>query len=387
MGDPNTDTTFLPTVAEGTWQDLPLEILPDHKTLPLLVLRAAGTGMPLRLQLHEADPNAGKSSTQFWIERALIQAQQLDNTQRYRVRLALRKWTARTLDLEFPVGTSDIEGFLDGRSFDIREASADAEGNRLIRLSLPAWQEGVPALLELRYRLPVASGEGIAGWVKRWYAPRPRRPVAVGVVRWQVGVPMRSVPLSFGATSFEERWSVRNGLPNPVAARGTSELDQWITAGIEPDVGNDPGWELDELSITARQGNFEPLRVVVVPHTAWLLVVSFVVLMVGFLLSRCARRTVGLILTLFAAVGVVLGFSWPQPTGHVLSAGIPGVGLLMLILAVQRVIVWRYRRRLARLPGFTQAVGSSMIRSGSKRPIVREASTIDSPVEQPWANG
>jgi hypothetical protein len=385
--DPNTESTFLPSVMDDGWQDLPLEVLPDRKTLPLLVLRSSGASVPLRLQLSSVDPAAGKATTNIWIDRALVQGQQFDNMQRYRTRIALRKWLTRSLDLELPAGTSDLEGFLDGRPFEIREAVTETDRGRVIRVPLPAGQEGVAALIELRYRVPVARGDGTSPWSVRWYAPRPRGPAAIGVVRWAVALPPRSVALSLGGASFEERWSMRNGLPMPVAARNTSELDQWITAGIEPDERKEANWDFGEPGITARQGNWDPLRVVVVPHTALLLFASLLVLACGLGLARCPQRTVGVILALLAALGVGVGFTWPQLTGQILAAGIPGFVLLLTVLGVQRFVMWRYHRKLARLPGFRQDVGSSMVRSSSKRPVTREASTIDSPIEEPWATG
>ena len=134
---------------------------------------------------------------------------------------------------------------------------------------------------------------------------------------------------------------MRNGLPMPVAARSTGELDQWIASGIEPEEGNEHGWDFGEPGITARQGNWDALRVIVVPQTALILVVSLLVLAVGLGLSRCVQRTVGVILALLAALGVVIGFTWTQLTGQLLSAGIPGILVLLTILGIQRFVVWR----------------------------------------------
>ena len=135
---------------------------------------SAGTAVPLHVQLNPVDPSVGKSATNVWIDRVLIQGQQLDNMQRYRTQLALRKWTTRSLELELPAGTSDIEAFLDGRPDEIREAVAENERTRIIRVQLPVWQEGVGALIELRYRVPLARVDGISAWTTRWFAPRPR---------------------------------------------------------------------------------------------------------------------------------------------------------------------------------------------------------------------
>jgi hypothetical protein len=365
---------FVPALASGPWQELPMELLPAGASL--LVVRGSGQDLSLTVSLHDAE-NTGPALPQAWIDRALIQAQAADGAQRYRARFHLTRWQARSLDLELPATAADIELLINGLRAP-REASADGDSGRILRVPLPAWRERQKLLVDLRYSLPGGS-EGAVGALARWQPPRPHGRYVVRAVRWQIALPSQAIPLSIGDAVVEEMWTVRNAHVQLVPAYGTNELDQWIASGQEPVAGESGGWEMKSAGLTARQAGLTPMRLVVVQRTAWYASISLIVLATGLLLSRLPQRAVGAILALLVPAVVIVGFIWPQPTGQALMAAQPGLAILACIIILQRFLHWRYRRQLARLPGFSRIQAESALsRSNGKRPS-RETSTIDVP--------
>ena len=262
-----------------------------------------------------------------------------------------------------------------------RTGSPDANPVRNYQLVLPAWRDRVLAIVEIKYQLSDNRNDGIGKLVTVWQPPRLPSQVALSTVRWQIAVPANSVPLSLGGGIFEEaRWTVRSGIAQPLPAYTTLDLETWITSGREPDGSEtSAGWEMANAGITARQNSLMPMRTAAVPRPAFIATVSLFVLAAGLLLARLPRRAVGVLLSLLTAGAVVTGFIWPQPSGQILSAAQPGLVLLALILSMQRLLQWRYRRRLTRMPGFARAhAESALARSNGKR-VTRETSTVDSP--------
>jgi len=379
----------LPTAETDAWQELPVEVVPDESALPLLVLRASGMNLPLNLTLR--DPEAsGPLLPAIWIDRALIQAQFGDVGQQYRARFHLSKWQSRGLDLELPAGAADIELRANGQRQDVRDALATTASGITVHIPLTAWREQQHQIVELDYRLPGINGESLDGWISRWQPPRPRGRVAIGAVRWQVAIAQRSAPLSVGDAEFEERWAFRNGLVHPVPAYSTAELEKWLLQNQEPEESKTPrlfkwnaasNWEMSDAGVTALQSGLGTLRIVAIPRMLWLFAVSLLVLLGGLLLSRVPRRSAGVLVAGISAAVLVAGVIWPQPTGQALAAAIPGLLIVVLVLVLQRFLHWRYRRRLARMPGFTRVhMGSSLVRVNGKT-STREAQRAESPAE------
>ena len=369
---------LLPALDSGPWQEMPITLVPGETSFPLLTLRGTGINLPLSLILRDAEAS-GPSMPLVWIDRILIQAQTGDAGQKYRARFHLKKWLARTLEFELPAGAVDAEVRINGLHAELRDAPSEGEVGRVLRVALPIGRDLPRLLIEVGYTLPVTSAEN--AWIQRYLPPRPRGRVAVAAVRWQVATPARSVPLSIGDAVFEERWTVRNGFFRPIAAHATGDLDKWISTGQEPD-GSEvrAGWEMADTGVTAHQPSLAPLRIVAVPWILWQLAVSLSALVVGLILSRMPKRTVGVLLALMTAGMVMLGLLWPQPIGQVLAAAQPGLAILAIVLGLQRFFQWRYRRHLARMPGFTRIhAESALSRSNGIRPS-REMSAINPPV-------
>ena len=379
-------SSMLTPTAEGTaWEERPPEVLANESSLPLLVLQTSGTNVPLALRM--TDPGVDRESvtgypalTSIWIDRTLIQAQTSGAFQQYRARFHLSKWSARTFDVELPAGSIDVEMSFNGKRVDSRDVRLEGDASRTTRMALPAWRDRLQALVEIRYQLPSGRSEGASDLVAVWHPPSLSARVAIAAVRWQVAIPSNSVPLALGASTFEERWALRNGMAQPLAAHSTADLEKWIASGREPDGSETAsGWEMADTGVTARQNRLAPLRVAVVPRPVFFAVVSLLVLAVGLLLSRLPKRAVGVLLSLIASGAVVVGVMWPQPSGQILAASQPGLALLALILGMQRFLQWRYRRRLARMPGFARLRAESALAHSNGKREARQTSTVDSP--------
>ncbi|MCE9531703.1 MAG: hypothetical protein K8T89_11360 [Planctomycetes bacterium] len=373
LRDREATSHWLPTLDAGPWQVLPIEILPAETTL--LGLRGTGLNLPLSILMTDAEMTS-HTMPLIWIDRTLIQAQADDVNQKYRARFHVAKWKARYLDLELPTGAAEIELRINGIRTDALGGQTEGEAGRTIRVPLPLAKDRQPLMIEVKYATTIEGGH----WITRWKPPRPLGRVALAGVRWQVAVPMRNIPLSMGDAVFEERWNVRNGFALPVATYSTADLDKWILNGLEPD-GREAsaGWELSDAGVSARQHNLETLRFVSMPRNLWLASVSLLVLIVGLLLSRLAKQTAGLLIALIGIAAVVVGLLWPQPAGQTLAAAQPGLAILALVLGMQRYLQWRYRRRLARMPGFTRIHAESAVARSNGKRVIRETSTVDSP--------
>lgn len=382
--DSQATRSFLPEADGTVWEVRPPELLAREQSLPLLVLHAAGSNLPLALRLIEAASPMGFDSTAtltaVWIDRTLIQAQISGAYQQYRVRFHLSKWSARVLEVELPAGAIDAEASINGIRIETRTGRPNADAARNLQLVLPAWRERMLAIVEIKYQLADSRNDGPGRLVTVWQPPRLPSQVALSTVRWQIAVPANSVALSLGGSAFEERWTVRGGIAQPLPAYTSPDLENWITSGREPDGSETPaGWEMENAGIIARQNSLMPMRTAAVPRPAFIATVSLIVLAMGLLMARLPRRAVGVLLTLLTAGAVVVGFIWPQPSGQVLSAAQPGLVLLALVLCVQRFSQWRYRRRLTRMPGFARVHAESAVARSNGNRVPRETSTVDSP--------
>jgi hypothetical protein len=271
-----------------------------------------------------------------------------------------------------PAGASEIEVFLGGKRVEWLEA------NRVIQIPLPfATDESL--MLEVRYQSPVP-----VSWLWKLTPPRFRGTVSSGAIRWQVALPPRIAPLCLSeGVLFEERWTLRNGLPTAVAGRTTAELENWLTTGAEVKVSEAPRWEMGEGTLTFRQSELDGVRFAAPPRLPWLIAVSLAVLLVAMFLSRLNRGEIWLVIACAGMVGLLLFFFWPQMIRHTVAASVPGILVAVVVSLLQRYLQSRYRWRLAHMPAFRRTISeSSLVRSSSQRPLnplIREPSTIDSP--------
>ena len=377
--DPSSRLTSVPSKPQGNWQERPLEMVAEERMLPLSVLSSFERFAPLSLEWQaETEGNSIRLPVQAWGDRLLMQVQVMDGLQRYRLRVPLRKWTGRQIELDLPTQVNEVEVFLNGKHVEWTEAPRPGDPSKGMVIPLTQYT-GEPLLLEVRYQIPTTGN-----WLWRLTPPRFRGNVSLGSIRWQASIPPRLTPLCLSeSTIFEERWTLQNGLPVAVAARRTTELEAWLVSGIETPP-SELSWEMNEGGLTFRQASLESVRLLGVPRLMWLISISAMVLLGGLLLSRLSRGLVWLLAAMLGMGGLVLFFLWPQLIRQALAASLPGVGVVFFVVMVQRYLQWRYRWRLANMPNFRRPVPeSSLVRSGSSpRPAIalnRDPSTIDNP--------
>ena len=369
---------LVPVVDGLQWEQQPPDLVSNEQSLPLLVIHSSAPSAPLTLRMIEPVNTLGRdvgmgATVTVWIERALIQAHTSGTFQHYRARFFLSRWSARSFDVALPAGAINADVLLNGVSVSLRENNANSDSLRGLSVVLPVWRPQTQALMEVSYHLASGRQGGFNGVITEWQPPRLPDGTAVSLVRWQVSLPDNSVPISLDGSASEERWALRNFIAQPVAAHSSAELEKWLYSGQTPD-GDESA-----TSLTCRQGGLTPLRIAALPRPIFIVAVSLLVLALGLLLARLPKRAVGVLLALSTTGVIIAGLLWPQPFGQVLSASQPGLALLALILGLQHGLLWRYRRRLTRMPGFARIrVESAIARSNGKQ-IPRETATIDTP--------
>ncbi len=337
---------------DGPWRELPPEPSPDRDSLPWLTLASNGQSVPLTLELSEP---ADGTTPAAEVERALIQAWQADDgAVAVRGRFQLRRWSPAGVDVELPSGVvPDVT--VDGKRADPALANAGEPGGpRLVRVPVPEPRAGRSVLLDVRYALPPLR-PSLLGEIA---VVPPRLPGAAfrSPTRWQVVIPHDSVPIYLGRELQPDvRWGWRRGMPAPLAAASTEELDHWVADGTDPDADGEPtasGPSGDAL--TARQPVPGPVRVYRFGRVKFAAVCSLAVLALGLAASRLRPGLVGPVLGLAGVAAAILAAGWPQPAAQAAAAALPGVVGLAAVLAGLAALRWYYRRRVAYLPGFTR---------------------------------
>jgi hypothetical protein len=201
--------------------------------------------------------------------------------------------------------------------------------------------------------------------------------VVLGKVLWQVTLPSGTMAVSArGDAVTQQRLVWRNWLPTVEPSLTTAELEQWITGHEASDAGG-------EASLVSSGAMLEPLRVFRVARAAWFLSCSGVVLLLGLILYAWPPRAAGWLVFagLALALLVVVSWMWTELLPAVLYGALPGIVLLVIVLALQWMVHQRYRRQLVFMPGFTRVKsGSSLLRAGSSnRPRESSSSTTDAP--------
>lgn len=352
--------------SEGPWRELPPEPIADRDALPWLTLAGTGTDLPLTLELADAD---GLLPT-ITVDRALMQAWvDADGKVGVRGRFLLRRWSS-SLEVELPAGVTP-EFSVDGKKVD--PLAATPAGT--VRFTLPEPKPGgAGLLLDVRYLLPAAhTGFG------ELTLPPPRLPGAAyrTPVRWQVALPLDVVALSFDRSLQSDLgWEWRSGTRAPTASATTAELEQWLTAGAEPDATSDRTFATGADALTARQHTVAEVRLQSVPRALWVVACSLGVLLAGLAVSRVRSVLLGPVLGLVGLAAVITAMAWPQPSAQAAGAALPGVAALVLVLAAAAALRWYHRRRITHLPGFTRGLPEPPSQpSGSVAVVIDEPSS------------
>ncbi|QVL30565.1 hypothetical protein KIH39_17115 [Telmatocola sphagniphila] len=346
------------------WEAAPYEIVPERENLPIKVLRSVAPGADLSFELV---PRQGSGiQTRVWIDRIFAQSQMPDRQQRNRVRFLVRRWLTRTIDFQLPSDASDLEILLNGKSFEVTPPANDP--NR-VQIEMPAWKPDRSAVIEFRYNRP-----GRVLGLADWQLPIPLGRVSVGPCRWQIALPGRALPMAWSEAIFEESWSLRPGLPFPVAARGLQELERWFTSGEEPTEA--AGWQLDEAGITARQNTLDDLQVLLLPRYGTLMILSGLAVVICYSILK-AKMLIRWIISLLLIAGILTIYLWNgQWLPILLACALPGIIGFLLIFGYVQYHLMRYHRIRNKLPGFQSHitfVESAPSKNGSARNTTKSA--------------
>lgn len=367
-------------VPAGNWAEQNIEVVPGQPRLPVLVLHSSKVDLPLQVVLGE------RSGLFALVDRSLVQVEIGSNgKQTYRVRYRLPRLEGRSLDFELldPAPTIELQASLDGKRIDYDSLQTeDAKmKNRIVRLRLPPSTPGASALLELVYHL---DSHGLRGTPLTTPLAAPKLLGEPGPVptRWSVVAPPSYVVLGPEMGPTPRSWSRRGWLLAPRVAVPPAELERWLLDADPP-----AGEPAVAPSLVLWHDASSPVRLIHLPQQVWLLVCSLGLVLVGLLLARLVLNKdggpsslrVGLVLSGFAAVLVVAGLYVPNLLGQLAYGCQPGVLVLVVLVAIQRLLHERYRRQIVFLPSFTRASrkGSSLHRP-EPRPH-GQPSTIDAP--------
>jgi hypothetical protein len=369
------DAGLLPQVIEGPldepmWRNLGTEIVSGRDSLPLRVYQSEDFEAPLRIRLEEGPPLVAG----VIVDKVLLQIHvQEDGSEHYRARFRLSKLQVDHLDIRFPAAISGLflDVVLDDKKVPWRLVGGDG---RVVRLSLEPSLYRQSALLEIVYQLPRSQPESEALWQTMLHPPELLGNVSLGTIRWQIQMPSKWVPVLLDSdATAEQRWGWRGWLPAPEAATSAADLETWLTDKASDSKGLP--------SLVCERASLEPLRVLRVPQSIWLLIGSGVLLVIGLGLNFAplpAPLYWSAVLLLGAAM-VAGGVVWPAILPAVLYACLPGLAVLFVVVGVQWLVRQRYRRQLLFLPGFARAPSGSSLSRGSGVSRTRDPSTVDAP--------
>ena len=376
------DPSKQPSLAGGSWTELPTEIVPERDSLPMLVARSGPNSGLLRLRLAERalTPLAAAVA-----ERILVQATvRAGGMQNYHVRFLLSKLSARHLDLHLPIllSISNLDVRMDGKRIPVHfvdEEGREMEVGRVLRLRVEPDLYQRPVLLEVTYRADASLMEGNGPWQLSLRPPRLPAAVLLGRVRWQVDLPAGLLPVSpRGDSIVEQRWGWWGWLPAPRPAMSSGDLEQWLGGAEKPvSVEDNPP------SLVCWQSALGPWTLVYAPQRLWLLICSSLVLAVGLglVLAPLSRALVWTCMVVIGAAVAAVGVYAPAALPAIAYGSEPGVLVLILAVAAQWIQHQRYRRQLIFMPGFTRLKAGSSLIQGGKGP--RDPSTIDGPPKRP----
>jgi hypothetical protein len=260
-----------------------------------------------------------------------------------RARFVLSRWPATGIDVDLPDPAAEL--WLDGKRVENTTPLTPADGyGAAVRVPLSDARPGRPTLvLDVRYAFPASDYRPVVT------PPHVRSAAERVPTRWQVVPPPDVVLLDLtGSLSTDSRWTWRGGRLVPAPVGSVAELDRWIADGSEPTtLSNEPGLIGRPLE------PFRSVRLTALPQSAWSATCSVGVLLVGLLLCR-VKSGLGLAA---GAIGVAIAITYlwvPQPLSQALSASLPGLLAVLVVVLGQVAVRAYYHRRIANLPGFSR---------------------------------
>lgn len=373
---PGTFSALAP--GDNDWHDRGIESAPERDSLPALVVRGAGTHVPLTAPVR---PSQASLAT-LVCDRVLIQARVDENgNQFYRARFVVRKVVAKKLTLELPVPVRGLDannllGIRFGPDKQEKTLSWEETGRNVAVVGLPAelpFAQTQPHFLEVEYKAP-AVGDNRRFGHPLLQPPHWQGEALTGTVRWHVELPADQVGLVVGSgASLDYRWTLHGWLLTPLTTATNGELESWPT-------GRESA-EAAPVDVAFWRPELGPQRLVHLPRQWWLLACSGLVLVLGLAihLMPITRPVRWLLLILVGGGAVAAALSWPALAPVVIYGCEPGLLVLLVLLSLQWFWQERYRRQVVVMPGFARRPGGSTLSHAQQPAVPREPSTVDSP--------
>jgi hypothetical protein len=376
-----TEPGILPVADQGTWEEMPVEIVAGKDSLPSLVVRSGNMENPLQLRLTEL---SGVRPASTIIARALIQVAIDDAVQIYRARFLVTQLHDHRLEVALPFSLAELnlKALVNGQRIQHQPLGDE---NRF-QLDLEPFLSSKPLVLEFQYRIPSELLQERSLWRTKLIPPAFSSSVFVDRVRWQVAGPPSWVMLLPGrGQSWDAQWTWQGGLLTPQPALSNTDLDHWLRGSDPSETLAEPPADLAPQLVFG-QASLASLPVVHISQPIWLLACSLVVVAVGlgFILAAQRSRSPGLLLATIGGIGLIAlaaAILWPGITPAIVYGGEPGMVVVVIMWSAQWLIQERYRRRVVFLPSFTRLkAGSSIIRARASAPL-REPTTVDAPAQ------
>ncbi len=339
-----------PANVQGAWEERPPEPSADRDALPWLTLAATGSTKPVPLSFDLLDtPDAGG----VVIERAAFQSwASPDGTVLGRARFLVKRWSPQGFEIEVTSAGPPTVFVNKDRAENLAALPGGEEFVRTYHVSLPESRPNRPTLVvEVQYTLPPQPRGEVT-----LVPPQVRGAVLQSPAWWSMAVPAGTVPLVVGGPLLvEQRWSWRGGLPGPVAAVSSADLDRWFAGGVSP-VEADP-WDVPtDDGVTGRQTTAAAVRILRVPRVPFVLGCSLAALVLGLAISRLRPRLVGPTIALGGVLMATAAVLAPQPAAQVVAASVPGLLTLAVAIGLGAGLRWLARRRITHLPTFRREV-------------------------------
>jgi hypothetical protein len=361
------------------------EVVADHRSLPTLVVWALRPSLPLLLHIEPKNDEVERPPLVLGAVLIHVRVNE-SGFQQHRVRFLVRELSASRLELAFPAPVTSLNPLILLGDHKVTMESLDSaasdseEGRRsrtyLGRLQLPESLPRLPVVLEVAYQLP-PSRSGFASSLQTVFQPVMIPGLLAGVpIRWQLDLPPSWVPLPLDADASWS-WGRRGWLLAPLPATTCGDLERWLWGEDDLPASTLSEEEAAQVpSYLCWGSGMTPLTLYHVPQTAWLLVCSLVVLLLGLTLGYAGiRRGLNsaepgrgrlfyLSLTVIGLTAATVGLIWPNLFTTIVYGAEPGLAVLLVVLLVQWLLHESYRRRVVFLPGFRRVkTGSSLTRA------------------------
>jgi hypothetical protein len=354
------ETSTRPTSAGGNWEELATEIVPEHDSVPALVLRGSLTA-PLWLSLTDS-PIVQQPAV--LVDRVLARVTIAeDGSQMYDLRYTLGRTSGSQLDVILPLdfATSNLEVRIAGKRLPIQMLDDTGQASQLgkcARIRIDPGLDSNPTIVGIRYRLNSDHASLIEPFRCALRPAVLRNSVHLGRTRWHIELPSGRIAIYSGNDSVaEDGWGLRGWLIGPHPALSGSDLEQWPPGGAKSQ-----SLETTEPSFVASQTAIGTLPLVHVPERAWLFGCSVIGLLLGWGVVRLRGSSFWFSVILLGLVLCTMMVLCPEISRLVAYGCEPALVVAFALAGTSFIRQGRYHRHIMYIPGFTRLHGSTLAR-------------------------